>query len=530
MQKHRLLGLRESTTEVYFPYDGSVNCLCLDKIDERFLLCGTTNNLVAFYDTMKYSHAVSIDNRKKITPLRSGLLVNNIQSGLISSVDWYPNDCGIFVASSIRGVVKLYDTANFIPVLSFDFDGRRVFEAKFRPVTAQSYRSLVATGVEGGDISFCDVRTGDNAHTIHAHTSDTTGLDWSPHQEHHIVSCSRDGTTKMWDIRKAGNAVPIMVLDWSTDYGFVIPGAPQGEHNRPIFKKAHNEFTRAKAHESEVLAVRYSPCGQHIVTSAREGCVRVWSACSGNILLNKNKLRLQKRVPYRLEIASFPHPSDNLLFLPGGIDSSGVGNIDIVQLYSGVGGLIKSLKGHWDHVESVVYANHSQRLFSASRDGMILEWKYDNDRQTSANGILQKEGKCDTNKKCTVSVCERQTGLWFHVNTKLNPFQNFASTFSSGKSNTFTRFTSSSSTLNSIKREVTAAITIKNPKRLTHAVPLILRNFVKPTGGMITSNSEQQPTNCINSSQSTSLASKRSTENSSEDVNAKRGRKSLGNG
>lgn len=406
IQKESLLGLIESNTEIYFPYDGHVNCMAFEKVDERFLLCGTSNNQVVLYDTLKHVTSLpSTDLRKKVAPLKFSQVVDQAQLGIVTSIDWYPNDCGIFIATSINGVVQLYDTANYVSVLAFNFDGRRVYDAKFRPITSQSYRSLVAAGVENGDVSLCDVRTGDNAHTIHAHTSDTTGVDWNPYDENQIASCSRDGTTKIWDIRKSGNATPVMVLDWSADTALV-------HKDSHVFRRARIEHSKAKAHESEVLSVRYSPCGQHIITSARDTSIRLWSSATGQLLPYTYKSGVRKRLPYRLEIASFSHPSDNLLIVPGGASSSVVGNIDIIPLYTGVGKPIKSLKGHWDHVEAVVYANHSQRLISASRDGMIWEWKYDSDRdhnRRSSNGV---QIKSNSFKKSKIWYCERQTGVW----------------------------------------------------------------------------------------------------------------------
>ncbi len=473
IQRARVLGLAESSSEIYFPHNGNVNCMELEKIDERFLICGTTDNMVVVYDTNK-EIAPGVDHRKKIIALRSGFLVNEAQGGMVSSVDWYPSDCGIFIASSVHGVVKLYDTSSLTSVLSFTFPGRRVYDAKFRPIATQSYRCLIAAVIEGGMISLCDVKTGDNAHTVHGHTSDVTCVDWSPTNEHHLVTCSRDGTAKVWDIRRSGNSVPLVVLDWSRDHGFAEKVALNGALPRPILQNIKKEFSKAKAHECEILGVKFTPCGQYIVTSAKDASLRVWRACTAQLLPQTFQTSINKKVPYRLEIASFGHPSDDLLILPGGKSSASIGAIDIIPLFSGVGKPINSLKGHWDQVESLTYGHQTQRLISSSRDGMILEWKYSNERMRLNMDQNYRTANSMTPSK-SISICERQTGLWMDCN--LEPQLQLLKSYPENYQTTDAIYHAR----NKPKKDLKRPMVIKDPTPLKQIIPsILLPLMVKP--------------------------------------------------
>lgn len=167
----------------------SVNCFDIDRIDYRYVLSGAINGLVSLYDFQKCIennmlskyHPVSVSNAN-----RAG------SSTTITSVQWYPQDCGLFISSNLNGEIFIYDTNTFTPVTKFTFNNVKVYGAKFRPSESQS--PLIAAGLDDGNIHLCDLNSGDSVHIINGHSGSTvTCVDWSPIHSYQLCSSSKDG-------------------------------------------------------------------------------------------------------------------------------------------------------------------------------------------------------------------------------------------------------------------------------------------------------------------------------------------------
>ncbi|KAH9386331.1 histone-binding protein RBBP4 [Nematocida major] len=65
--------------------------------------------------------------------------------------------------------------------------------------------SFLATGSKGGELKVWDVRNeAAPLYTLKGHTGDVTQVDWSPHMETVLASCSSDRRVIIWDLSKVG--------------------------------------------------------------------------------------------------------------------------------------------------------------------------------------------------------------------------------------------------------------------------------------------------------------------------------------
>lgn len=448
VQRERVWQLQSSTQcEIRNNGPGVAHVLEIDGVDERFLLAGSTSGGLSIFDleatTNHHNNKkdVQIDEdeentitqpRKKktvIKPLKQNMLRSQQGNiGLVSSVDWYPNDCGVFIASSVAGSVALFDTSSMEKVIGFDFPNHKVHWSRFRPNACA--RPLIATAISNGSITLCDLNSGDKAHTIHAHSSDAVLVDWHPSFEYLLVSGGSDSTVKVWDIRKGGTSTPVLALDWRQDYAYKAGKEfdPVRMHNQGMSSNATPAFRHqlhstkhhyGTAHEGLITSLRYSPCGQYLITTGNDRKIRTWVSQNGKLLPINYEPHVFSKMSFRLSIAHFGHSADDILVVPNksqGEDEYTVnGKITLLPLHSGNGRPIKTLQGHFDSVETAVFRNSSQTLISSGGDGMILYWD-------SKDIVSHKDRKSkDPNRKfLSISnlmqpfIPERRSGIYCH--------------------------------------------------------------------------------------------------------------------
>lgn len=166
-----------------------VNCLEIDQIDYRYLLSGAINGIVSLYDFQK---CIESGVLLKYHPHSVCNANSPGYSTTITSIQWYPQDCGLFITSNLNGEIFIYDTNTFTPVTKFTFNNIKVYGSKFRP--SESHSPLIAAGLDDGNIHLCDVNSGDSAHIINGHNGSTvTCVDWSPIHSYQLCSSSKDG-------------------------------------------------------------------------------------------------------------------------------------------------------------------------------------------------------------------------------------------------------------------------------------------------------------------------------------------------
>ena len=362
------------------------------------------------------------------------------RSKSISSIQWYPEDCGAFIYSDLGGYVCIVDTNAFRTVARFSFDKtssllgtcNNVFCAKIRSSDLSS--PLIAAAVSDCNVHLCDPRTGDSSAILQGHRREVTTLDWSPLCPHHLISGGKDGAVKLWDVRKPARDGVLMSLDWRQDQEALAaidsfhsfsrkpqpPSASISIQERPIKYKnkdinkndvpgrAGNRYAgpdlvrhaACVAHGAEVMGLRYSPCGRLLLSSGNDCKVRLWRARDGRLLTAHINAGIGSGLPYSLELAELGQTDKELLLLlpcdrarsrfEGEGLQSEAGDVCLHQLQGGKGDAVKVLKGHVDVVTACVFRKPFQQVISASKDGLILLWE---PRQTDPD--LQYEDKPD---------------------------------------------------------------------------------------------------------------------------------------
>ena len=359
VQRNLLVNLQPSIfSEIVSNHSSPVHTLGLDAVDSRYLLSGAINGSLSLFDIEKSSRT---NTAKSAIHPRHTIPVS---SSIISSIHWFPNDCGMFIASSFKGNVFLFDTNLMENILTFNFDSL-VYNSQFSP--HGNTNTLLAVSVDDGNLRLCDIVTGDYIHTIHAHKMACTCAEWNPVREYEIATAGKDGGVKCWDIRKMGST-PLLSLDWLRDDTFK-------RSKTGFIKDIKTKTNLIQAHPSEVMSMRYSSCGKYLITSGNDCKTRIWSSHSGSLLaLDFNVGKLAK-LPFRIELISNLLPGEDVFLLPVNDE------IQLFPLLSGNGDPICKLTGHFDKVSAVACRSSTMEIISAARDSLILLWDSSSSRQ-----------------------------------------------------------------------------------------------------------------------------------------------------
>ena len=378
---------------------GHDNCpaisLSLEKQEERYLLSGGADGLIALYDLELYDDDNKNNNDQSIQP-KIIKPMNKARQHMrgVSSIQWYPEDSGIFISSSYDGNVLLWDTNAFSTAATFKFhaEGSSSFLKVYRATMCSNGNPLIACALDDSSIRLCDPRSGDCCQSLTGHRKAVMSVEFSPLHSHLIASASLDGTLKLWDIRKAGFASAIRSFDWMQDHTASTRIFTDFYNNKNKDRNDNIESRKkepikgamtgldwtkdsvAKAHESGIMCLRYSPCGHYIISSGNDRKIRLWDADSGKLIPSQYSSGCTSSLPYDIEIAQFSCSGDDVLMFPNGDD----GNITLTQLHSSTGKPFLTLKGHLGMIHSIIYRSLHQQIISSASDGLIFIWDTDN--------------------------------------------------------------------------------------------------------------------------------------------------------
>ncbi|KAJ0401958.1 hypothetical protein P43SY_002005 [Pythium insidiosum] len=224
-------------------YDGGMRVwsMELDPVEERYLLVGTAQSMLALYDLKalddkddaaellagKPSAAAAIahfDTANRLPPcslINTHLVRRDAHAHAsrsassaprgISSVDWYPVDGGLVVTSGFDGLVKVWDADVFRVECEFAFPGTKVFGAKFSPVSTT--HALIAAVTASHEVRLCDMATESAVHSLLGHRDEVWSLAWSRASEFQLCTGSRNGEIRVWDIRRSGATACLLALN-----------------------------------------------------------------------------------------------------------------------------------------------------------------------------------------------------------------------------------------------------------------------------------------------------------------------------
>lgn len=411
--------------EIVSPHQSSISSLAVDPGIGRFVLAGSTDATVSVYDISYWGSEGFVRNKKDWDTLRKfrpvarslrvpfGMMRNDDNCGLeipsghsaaISHVQWYPVDTGIFVSYATDGCLLLWDTNRMKPVLSVSPFAESIEEdtsATWGPAHWQPRGSdnLIATGSWfDSSVKLVDVRSGASSHQLTGHTLGITAVQWSPTVPVVVASGSRDGTIRLWDIRKSGSQACISVLGrdfsvhnydetlihppYQADYSHLrkFASLAQKKRKRKLGKGDHtvvapNNYHQVqhhamKSHSGHVAAIAFLPGGQSLASvGGTDGELVLWDLRHGPSLIEK------KFVAPGGFAAATPKQRHAALCVDADKETIWVGNKSSILGFSLEGGTPKQvLQGHLNMVTSLDRIRPEMTLLSGSKDGMILSW------------------------------------------------------------------------------------------------------------------------------------------------------------
>eukprot|EP01138_Halocafeteria_seosinensis_P014214 gb/GECG01014513.1/.p1 GENE.gb/GECG01014513.1/~~gb/GECG01014513.1/.p1 ORF type:complete len:580 (+),score=60.34 gb/GECG01014513.1/:1-1740(+) len=236
--------------ELFAVQDTAVTCMELDPPENRFLLTGNAGGIVNLYDTERWYHKGSRgqsraqgsdSNRSTGTaPLRSrrryfqatgtSLTCEPLRSygpetsqvgirghaATVSSVTWYTVDNGLFLTGGSDRRILAWDTNAFAPVFQFRALGQ-VHDTSMSLCAAMEGTPnycLAAVASSDSRISLVDIKSCAATHTLVGHGSGgVMCLAWSPDDPYVLASGGRDGSVRLWDVRRGGQSACLDVLD-----------------------------------------------------------------------------------------------------------------------------------------------------------------------------------------------------------------------------------------------------------------------------------------------------------------------------
>lgn len=419
VQTNRMTAVQLSTTmEIHSRQKGGANCLSIEALEYRYLLSGGINGVLTLYDL---ETVVKHDGKSIVQALLESTSTGATRTAMISSVQWYPEDTGAFVSSSTSGLVSIYDTNRFTSVASFNFANNVVNAAR---ISRSSIVGIsIAVALQDGTVHLWDPRTRDSSHIFKGHSRASTCIDWDPSSGSHLLaSAGTEGAVRVWDVRKAGGVKEAAVrsLDWRGDFttnarvntrklhtsllsssdassdGVLRIREGKHHYNTSLYINDVNTSSGGsvvgKAHDSAVMSLRYTSCGNYLVTSGNDQKLRLWGAHTGQLAPTNfsDKIVPVSQLPYDIGIAEFSFASSDVLIVPTGASGGGGGggalgagtttqSIDgdllLIPLHGPEGGKsVKVLRGHLDRVTAIAYRKPQQQIVSAGKDGMIFVW------------------------------------------------------------------------------------------------------------------------------------------------------------
>jgi DNA excision repair protein ERCC-8 len=392
--------------EIISPHRSGISSL--SSSSERFLLAGSSDGTVSIYDITKWgceeyirqeSNNGTLARRNAYHPIARSIKVTSLSqrnaleipaghSSSITHVQWYPVDTGAFLTSASDGTILFWDTNAMEPVLRVTPFSSSISTTQTGGVVAHLQtggdHSLVAAGGWNlPTIKLVDLRSGASSHELSGHALGLSCVKWSPTHPTVLASGSRDGSIRLWDIRKSGSRACLAILDrdsYPSSHGIQHYQADYA-HLRTKNRKRQRELAPNYYHHLEqsvggscshtgpVTGLEFSPSGHSLAsTGGIKGELLAWDLRTASIK------ELRFIAPGGREACTPRQRSAAIQYC--GKDKLWVGyNHMLLQFdMEEEGGPPKQLlRGHLATVNCITL-HGTTTLLSGSKDGMILSW------------------------------------------------------------------------------------------------------------------------------------------------------------
>ncbi|VDK64615.1 unnamed protein product [Anisakis simplex] len=213
------------------------------RIKSLSLLCGSCNGVLSIVDL----ELSSLSNEETAVehPIIASTASHSSHKYLITCCQWFPQDTGTFLSSSMDKTIKLWDTNRMRVVDKYDFKEEVL---QFDWGGALQRRSLIAVANMSSNIELIDPRVGDAIQNLRWRTEYVSSVRWSIENENFLLSGGKMGKIALWDIRSAKSLLKTL--------------------SAPL----------ENAHPTCVGGLRFSEDGLYLISISIDRLIRVWRA------------------------------------------------------------------------------------------------------------------------------------------------------------------------------------------------------------------------------------------------------------
>jgi WD40 repeat protein/serine/threonine protein kinase len=229
-------------------------------------------------------------------------------------------------------------------------------------VTLDVDGSRLAAGSSDGTLEIWDAVSGRKLVGLKGHPGRVVSVAFSPDGSQ-LASGGVDGMVKVWDAAGGqelrtlkGHGRAVWALAFNPSGKLLASGS--GDRTIRLWDVAKGQELRTlKGHAGEVTTVAFGPDGAMLSSGSEDGTVKIWDTAKGQ------ELRTFK-LTWGMQGVAFS--------ADGGWRASG-SMYQMVNVSDADGG-VRTLRGHTDHVLSVVLSPDARRLASGGVDGTIKIW------------------------------------------------------------------------------------------------------------------------------------------------------------
>lgn len=194
-------------------------------------------------------------------------------------------------------------------------------------------------------------------------------------KENMLVSGSKDGTLKVWDIQEGvcvktleGHKSAVVSVDISPNSRFVVSGSWDKTLRLWELETGQCVYTM-EGHNHWVEHVRFTPDGRNVISASRDKVLRVWERKTGHRLYSGEHMDL---------ISALHITPDGRYLVTGSHDRT----VKVWELESGQ--CLHTLEKHSEHVRCLASVPNTPLLLSGGWDGTVFLWNLETGENVSA--------------------------------------------------------------------------------------------------------------------------------------------------